>query len=263
MQQPQTRKIMQWLRERSKLIRINNKKIDEWINDYIDQCILNGKPVEILTQLCVSKVLELRYRIQGNRLVPTDGEKDSFLKEIPEIIKCFKSNEVAINWCITLNRSFLDGGRIDLAIENEYRTMIQSLIDESGVTDVVFYNWEDDILGKRPEPNNLLLEDFSKYISDSAFESQVIRHTTWLQDSAKISRTAEQIKNDVMFEIACEAEEGRFLFSKESPYPKGTFILMSFETDGKYVFFKTLEPQFTERIVSILKPNPWRLKPKD
>jgi len=258
-QQFQTRNIMQWLRDRARAIRPNNIKINEWVDRYIDECVLNGKPVEILTQLCLSKVLEVRYKTQGNCFIPIKGERNSFLEEIPDIISCFNSKGVDVNWYITLNRSFLDGGRIDIKIENEYRKMIEFLINESKIDNLTLYNWEDELLGKRAEPNNSVQNNLAKYVSNEALRIQIIRHSSWVKDKAKMVQTDYQIEKDVALEIACEAEEGRFLLSNESPFPNGQFILMPFETAERYAFFKTLEPNFQERIVSVLKPNPWRM----
>ena len=60
----QTKTIMEWLRARSRTIRQNNLRINEWVDEYVEGCILNGKPVEILTQYCLSKDLEMRYQKQ-------------------------------------------------------------------------------------------------------------------------------------------------------------------------------------------------------
>ena len=51
MQQRQTRTIMQWLRERSKIIRQNNLKINEWVEKYIDDIDNKEERAEILATI--------------------------------------------------------------------------------------------------------------------------------------------------------------------------------------------------------------------
>ena len=260
MQQYQTRNIMKWLRDRARTIRPNNLKINEWVEEYIDQCILNGKPVEILTQFCLSKDLEVRYQVQGNRFVPIKAENKLFIEEIPLILGYFKSSGISVNWCITLNRSYLDSGRIvDIDIENQYQSMIQSLIEKSGISDILLMNWEDDLLKGRPKPNSLVQNNVFEFISDTAFQIDLERHTAWVRNDAKLVQTDAQIEEDLRFQIACEAEEGRLLMSNTSPFSNAQFILVPFELPERYVFFKTLAPDFQKRIVPILKPYPWRM----
>jgi len=70
---------MEFLRERSRMIRANNPRINEWVDDYLDGCFTNGKSVNILTQWCISKDLEERFRRQGNDFVPTRKERRVFI----------------------------------------------------------------------------------------------------------------------------------------------------------------------------------------
>ena len=259
--QQQTRTIMQKLRNLSRLIRPNNLRISDWVDEYIEGCVLNGKPVEILTQFCLSKDLEVRYEKQGNKFIPTKAERRAFMEEIPAIAAEFASQGISINWCITLNRSYLDGGRIsDLSIEDQYEQMLNDLIKESGMADVLLFNWEDDVLGKRPTSDISVEGNLSKFVSQSAFQIEFERHAAWARGEAQMIQTDEQIEKDLKFQIACEAEEGRLLASSESPISSGRFILIPFELPECYEFFKILVPDFQKRIVPILKPYPWRLE---
>lgn len=148
----QTQKIMQSLRLLGKGIRKNNKRIDEWVDSYIDQCILQNKNVELLTQWCLSKDLEVRYQNQGNQFLPTKAERELVEKEIPRILSVFKDNRAEISWWFTFNRSYLDSGRMDKNIENAYTIMITSLFENAGITkNITIADWEDDILQNCPE----------------------------------------------------------------------------------------------------------------
>lgn len=259
MQQRQTTNIMKWLRDRARIIRSNNLRINDWVEKYIDGCVLNGQPIQILTQLCVAKDLEVRYQRQGNSFLPTKGEKRLFLEEIPEIIKVFKSNNIGINWSVTLNRSYLDGGRIDINLENQYQKMIASLIEQARVSGVLLINWEEDFLGGRPVSDEKVQNNIFNFVSAGMFKIDLERHMGWVRNDTDMVQTDAEIENDLKFKIACEAEEGRLLMSPESPFPNGQFILVPLELPERYVFFEIIAPDFQKRIVPILKPYPWRL----
>ncbi|KKU90167.1 MAG: hypothetical protein UY20_C0001G0018 [Candidatus Yanofskybacteria bacterium GW2011_GWA1_48_10] len=257
----QTVKLLEFLRQQSRFVRLNNKKIDEWVDGYVDDCILNGRPVEILTQWCISKDLEQRYQAQGQKFRATIAEAELFRKEIPRVIEKFKENGVAVNWWITLNRSYLDSGRISVAVENEYRALIEELIRENKLNDVTIFNWEDDVLGKRPEPEAQVMTRIEDFISKSAFDLELARHSAWAREEAGLIQTDSELERDVRFQIACEVEEGRFLVSSESPFPNGKFILVPLEVPERYIFFSVMAPDFQKRITPILKSYPWRVGP--
>lgn len=259
MRLPQTRALMDWLRKRSRLIRPNNPKINEWVDDYINECALYGKPVEILTQWCISKDLEVRYETQGNTFVPTKKELSLFKKDIPLIIEAFNENGIAFNWWVTFNRSYLDSGRINPEIEEIYVVMIRKLaepiIQNGGL---VLTDWEKDILGKRPEPGREMLASIERLVDPAALELEIQRHSTWTREEAKLDQSDQKLKEDVYLQIACEAEEGKFLSGDESPLEQ--FILMPLETPERYDFFTINTPDFKKRIVTALSLYPWRLK---
>ncbi len=83
---------------------------------------------------------------------------------------------------------------------------------------------------------------------------------SWVKNDTDIIQSDTEIEDDLKFKIACEAEEGRFLLSPESPFPRGQFILVPLELPERYVFFEILAPDFQKRIVPILKTYPWRLE---
>ena len=259
MRLPQTRTLMEWLRKRSRLIRQNNPKINEWVDDYINECALYGKPVEILTQWCISKDLEIRYTTQGNAFIPTKKEQSLFAKDIPLIIKTFNESGISFNWWITFNRSYLDSGRINSEIEEIYVAMIKKL-DEPIVQNggLILTDWETDILGKQPEPDREVLTSIERLVDPAALELEIQRHSTWVREEAKLDQSNQKLKEDAYFQIACEAEEGKFLNSDESPF--GQFILMPLETPERYDFFTINVPDFKKRIVTVLSLYPWRLK---
>ena len=258
----QTVVIMEYLRAQKKFVKGNNKKIDEWADRYIDDCIINGRPVEILTQWCIAKDLEERFKAQDGTFVPVKAELSLIQELIPKIVNLFIQNGVAVNWWITLNRSYIDTGRISSEVELQYRLMLETLIkDSTAVENIILLDWEEEVLKGRPAPARQVQENTLKFVSSTAFEIDFIRHSAWVRNDTGLNLLDAEIRKDLEFKIACEAEEGRFLLSPESPFPNGQFLLASLEQAERYVFFSILAPDFSKRLLSVLKLNPWRLNP--
>jgi hypothetical protein len=246
MQQRQTTNTMQWLRDQCKMVRSNNMRISDWVDTYIDSCIENGKPIELLTQYCLSKDLEKRYQLQGNQFIPLQAEIKLFTKEIPRIMDIFASNNISVNWFVTFNDSFIEKGRVDVSIANAYIVMISNIQENKNI---IFLNWEKDILCDRPRPSEVVLGDFFSYVTRDAYNiamNDLVSRTEKFSDFDEIkSGFAEGLQ----FKIACEAEEGRFLIEEKVGMfdDPGKFILVPLELPERYVFFNTLVPDFQKK----------------
>lgn len=250
---------MAFLREQNRTVRPNNLKINEWMDGYLDRCCANGEPVTILTQWCISKDLEARCQDQGGVFVPTKKERRIFDTEIPQVAGIFQANGFRLNWWITFNRSYLNSGRIAPALEAEYKEMITSLAKPLTRSDsLLVADWEEDVLGKRPEPNASILTSVGRFVAPKALELEVKRHSAWAREEAGLQQSDDELRQDVFRQIACEAEEGRLLDRAESPL--GEFILIPLEVPERYDFFLLLAPDFRRRIVAVLPSYPWRLK---
>ncbi len=256
MRLPQTVAIMEFLRAKNKILRQNNQKINEWVDNYVNECILNGRPVDILTQWYLSKDLEIRYRARGNQFTPLKTELELVQKEIPKIIQAFLKNGVTVNWWITFNNSFLDRGRISDDISDKYIGMVKNI---SQLENILFINWEKEILGERAKPNMEVLNNFFSFVSKKAFEIDFKNLLERVKKYPDFDKTEEELRKEVQYKIACEAEEGRFILSNDSPFSDGRFILIPLEFPERYIFFSILVPDFKKRVMSVLKPYPWRL----
>ena len=253
----QVARIMESLRLRNKGLRPNNQKIDAWVDNYIQQCILKGQKVDILTQWCLSKDLETRYQVQGNRFEPLQAEIDLLQREIPQILKVFTDNGVGVNWWVTFNGAFLDRGRISKEPTKEYADMLRGI---STSPELILMDWEEEILGgNRPQPSQKVLDDFFGIVPRKAFDLDFSNLLERVKKYPEFSKTEEELKKESQYKIACEAEEGRFLFSPDSPFPCGQFILVPLEFPERYIFFAVLAPEFKKRIASIVKSYPWRM----
>lgn len=256
---PATVKVMAFLRERNRLVRSNNLKINEWVDNYLDGCMASGEAVTVLTQWCVSKDLEARYQAQGGGFVPTRKERRIFDVEIPKVADAFSANGFKLNWWITFNRSYLNSGRIAPKLESEYKAMV-SILAEPLVAKgwLLLADWEDDILRARSQPNVEVLNDPARFVALQALALEVKRHSLWAREDAGLNQSDDELRQDVDIQIACEAEEGRLLGSTNSPF--GEFILAPLEVPERYDFFALLSPEFKKRVASVLSPYPWRLK---
>ncbi len=254
-------KLMEGLRNLANIIRPNNKNISEWVSSYLNDCALNGRPVIILSQWCLSKDLEQRLRQNGRQFLPTKSELKLFAKEIPNILAMFKEAGLSVSWSLTFNRSYLDSGRIDVAVEWAYVSMIKELAQTLVLRNqIALFDWEEDILGSRPAPNQEVLNNLSNYVPAKALELELERQSRWANDEAGLNQGSEEVRRDVFYQIACEAEEGRWLTSQESMIDSsGQFLLIPFEAPERYDFFKILVPDFKKRIMSIAHLYPWRV----
>ncbi len=254
--------IMRFLRERSSYVRKNNPRINEWVDGYVNQCLVTGTPVTILTQWCLSKNLERRLAEQGGVFVPTKKERLLFEKDIPEVVAVFERFGVGIEWWITFNRSFLDSRRPERRLEAVYKdtiaTLAASLVSRGWL---ILQDWEDDILGRRSSPNSAVLVEPLRYVNADALERELAWTRDWAREETNLAQSDEELRRDVFYQIACEAEEGRILGGPESPIGK-EFLLVPLEVSEQYDFFTIFVPDFKKRIVPVLPPYPWRLKEK-
>jgi hypothetical protein len=261
---PQTRTIMSELRRLVARIRPNNKKVDTWVDEYINSRALKGEDVQLLTQWCLSKDLEVRKEKQGGSLKPLASERKLLQEDIPQIIRLFKTNGVRVSWWFTCNQSFMDRGRISDALVDEYLTMLRALASDVPELSesAIILDWEKDVLGARPQPSPTVLQEFTNMVSPEAFRIDVENLLRRARQYG-VRESDEELREGARFKIACEAEEGRFLLSNDSPFPGGEFILVPLEFPERYVFFETLAPDFSRRVVALAKPYPWRLDAAD
>lgn len=103
------------------------------------------------------------------------------------------------------------------------------------------------------------MQNTQRFVSKSAFAIELERHSNWARKEAGLNQTDEELKNDITFQIACEAEEGRLL-TNELFFLGGNFILIPLEVSERYVFFKIFAPDFQKKIAPVLKPYPWRIE---
>lgn len=254
---PNVRKTLSQLRERSKIVRQNNKKIDTWVDELINRAAMTGEAVTILTQWCISKDLEVRRELQ-NGFVPTKAERKLFERDLPEVAELFTENGLGLNWIITFNRSYLDSGRISIEVEDQYKKMVAQLaapLLEEGW--LMLLDWEEDVLGSRPMPDEEVMQTIEKFVPEGALRVEIERHSAWAKKEAKLDQSDDELKQDVFYQIACEAQEGLVLMGENSPL--GTFILVPLESPERYDFFTLKVPSFKERIVPVLPTYPWRL----
>ena len=256
----ETKRVMEFLRARNKMVRVNNLRINEWVDDYLDRCLTNGALVNILTPWSLSKALEKRFREQGNDFIPTKKEIKLFREEMPRIVKILKDNGFRLNWWIVFSRSYLDSRLISRELEDRYKKMITDLAEQFSLSEnILFLDWEDDVLGGRSAPDDRILMDFEKYIKQGAFEVELQRWRNWAKEEAGLDYAEEDLERDTRYQIACEVNEGQFLMSEKSIFDSGEFILVPLEMPERFDNFVIFAQGLKKRIVSVLPFYPWRL----
>lgn len=255
---PQTQKIMAELRLLNRGVAQNNKKINEWVDSYINNCILNGRPVEILLQWCSGLGLERRKEQQGREFKALKSELALIKEEIPRIIRIFAEQNVKVSWIITFNRSYIPRRRLSDNTFIAYMAMIKALA--SGVPElsesVLFLDWDE--LSLPIQPNQEILTQFEKFVSKNAIDYEIGTFLQMLKQYPDAPASQEELKAEAEMRISFESEEARFLTGEQSPFTKGQFILIPLEKPERYVFFDLLSPDFSNRIASVVKLYPWR-----
>lgn len=256
----QTQKIMGDLRFLNRGVVQNNKRIDEWVDEYINDCILNGRPVEILLQWCSGLGLAKRMEKQGNQFIPLSAEIELIQKQIPRIIKIFTNQSVSVSWIITFNRSYITRRRLPDAVFLAYIKMIKNLtygikeLDES----VMFIDWTE--LASNIQPNQEIVTKFDQFVSSNAMEYEIKNFLQMLQQYPDALTSLDDLRLEAEKRIAFESEEALYLVGAASPFSNGRFILIPLEKPERYVFFDLLVRGFTRRIASVVKLYPWRME---
>jgi hypothetical protein len=233
-------------------------RINSWVDTYVNNCYLTGSSVTIFTPWCLSKALELRRDKNGKSFDLLKKEQIILQKEIPEIVRLFKTNGICLEWWVVFARSYLKSRRLEEDIENEYVEMITNTAEKNLISELVFLDWEKDFVEKPIQANQDILDNFSKVVRPGVFQNELKRWQIWNKEQLNLSCTDEELTRDVRWQIACEAEEGRILCDYNSPLGTNDFILIPLEYPERFDNFTILAPDFKKRIVSALSYYPWR-----
>ena len=255
--------VMAGLRAKAKIVKANNLKISEWIEGYLLKCFLEGKPVNILTQYCLSKALEKRFSEQGNRFVPTKKELKTLQEEIPSVVELFSRNGFRINWWVTFNRAFVEEGFLPRNIEKAYEELTQSLLRTPSKEVITFANWEDDILLGQSSPDPLVLQNFYDYVTMGAFGKRLEELKMRKNKETGWQKTDEELGQYIRYGSACEASEAKLLSADNPLFGREDFILIPLESAERYDSFTIFVPDFKKRIATVLTPYPWRTNSQD
>ncbi|MFA4975204.1 MAG: hypothetical protein WC839_01395 [Candidatus Paceibacterota bacterium] len=259
---PQAIKTMKKLREINKSLD-HALKINEFVDSYVNECILYGQPVTLITPWSLSRSFKERYKEQENKFFPTEKEKTLFSWEIPQIELILKENNLDFNWWLIFSRSYIRSATLDREQEKEYVEMITKLSEENK-SELAIINWEDDVIKTNHQPNNDLLKyelSFEKSVDKKDFEYEIGRRSNRSKNILNLDITNDKLIEETKYKIACEANEGLFLMKNENNplCQPGNFLFLILGKAERYSFFSTLVPEFKKRIVCVLRPYPWRL----
>lgn len=258
---PSTVFLMQFLRNRNQSVRRNNLRIDPWVDTYVDSCLTAGHNVTLVTQWCLSKGLERRFG-QADCFVPTSKEIELWSEHIPAILSVFSKLGLGLDWYFTFNRGFTPSRRLSVQIEMQYKELVLDLAEKHLGCSIAFFDWEEEVLGGHAQPDLEVLSDPHRFVSERALQRELAWADQWMKDETNLVRSPEEIRQDVLVQIAYEAAEGRFLSSSACPFGP-EFILVPLEAPEQYDFFSVFVPDFKKRIAAVLPPYPWRSKSID
>jgi hypothetical protein len=232
-------------------------KIKPKAKKYLLNCLENGNPVNILTQCCMTKYLEVRKIKQNGILTPVKSEIKLWKNSIPEIINLFKNYGFSLNWIFAFTRSDSDRTRANDETENEFKKMYKEL--SKNIFDILLLDWEDEFLNKRILPAKEILDNFNKYVKPTAFEMELKRRYEKTLETIISEETIDQkaIEQDVREKISIIANEGKII--TEELFPDGLIIIPTEEPE-RFDFCRILVPDFKENLICILKTSPWRLE---
>lgn len=254
----QVEKVMTELRGRARLVRPNNLKINDSVDQYLKDCMVKGCPVNILTQWCISSILKKRIKEQGGQFAPTKKEVRILQEEIPAILDLFSKNGFRVNWWITFNPTFVDPDGVP---REEYKSMILKCAENLlGREDMTFADWEEDVLDGKAQPDSLVISNFFQYVPQTSLDHQVEQLKTWGQKEAGWNKTKAELEQDAKYAMACEIAEAKLLTFENPIFEKEDWVLIPLDGSEAYDSFTIPVGDFKKRIVPVLPLWPWRMQ---
>ncbi len=214
-------------------------KLREYVKNYINDCLKELKPIQIITLWCLSKGLE-RRKIKQKRLTPLAAEIKVF-KDFLEIHSLFARYGLLVDHFLFLVPSSINPGQIDDSLKKEYQDLLERIAEEIEI---------DILIDQRSAASTR--QNYK--IEDSALQREVERK---LKIAAKynIYLTEEEARKQAICSINSKAEEAKELVSDF-----GDFLLIPVEYVERYAYHNLGMDNFTDRLLPVIVPYPWRLK---
>lgn len=218
-------------------------KIKGYVRKYLESCLLNNRSVQIFTLWCLSRGLEKRVNRINGRIDPLPSEKD-FFKNARRIGELFKSFGLKVDWIILLAPSAVPSGQISDGIEVIYKDMLDEL---SGSLNFIVIEE-----GLKIIPSALVAKDFYSFVSQGA-EDYEFKRRVKLWEKRGLELDEKVICDELKLSVATKAVEAKMMVDEF-----GDFLLVPVEFTERYVFHNILVKDFTDRLLPIVKPYPWR-----
>ncbi|MFH1456922.1 MAG: hypothetical protein ABIF17_02275 [Patescibacteria group bacterium] len=227
-------------------------KIKPYVAEYLEDCLVKGRPVNILVQWCVTKILDERKKMQdGLKALP--DEIKFFNEDLPRLIGLLKKWGLKVDVIITFNLSEFEKSRPSQETIEEYIDLVKSLTE---LPEICFMNGKEFFGFDVISPNQKILSFPEQFIKPNTLNFEVERGKKIMLDYGyQISE--DRIRKDTISKIAGMAEEGRILC--EDIFPEG-FLLVPIENPERYDFFSLLIKSFKDRLVPVVRRYPWRYK---
>ncbi len=220
-------------------------RIREYVRDYIIRCVTFCEPLQIITIWCVSKSLESRFaRQNGFTALPTEHKT---LMDFMCIHQLLKELGLIVNHFIFLVGSGVSSGQVESNISEQYLNCLNNL---------AFILEADVLIEFRPVANSEPLPPMLKVPHSDWFEA-LERETSRrikLANHRGVKLTRDQADKEAQLSITVKANEARQLVEEF-----GDFILVPVEYVERYQFHNLGYAGFTNRLLPITKPYPWRM----
>lgn len=223
-------------------------RLRAYVRDYITRCVTFREPLQFITIWCVSKSLEERFKRQRG-FVALPGERKT-LTDFKELQELFAQVGVLVNHFIFLVGSGVPGGKVAAGVTEQY---LKHLSELSAALEV------DVVILPRPvavpDPNLLGLP-MLQLPNPSWFEAlqRESARRLKLAKSRGVRQAPNMAEQEAQLSIEVKATEASELVNEF-----GDFILIPVEYVERYQFHNLGYPGFTDRLLPITKPYPWRM----
>jgi hypothetical protein len=219
-------------------------RLRQYVREYLTACATYAEPVQLLTIWCMSRSLEKRLEELG-KLVPFHKER-KVMRDFKWCHDLFAQAGMSVNQFILLVGSGVERGLVSPEVQKQYQGMIERLACEERL---------DVIAEIRPAacPDETVLSRAEELRLDPAVIREVDRRLHLAQRYGD-ALTESQAFDEAVKSIAVKCAEAKQLVADFSD-----FVLIPVEFVERYRFHNLGWPGFTDRLLPITQPYPWRL----
>ncbi len=219
-------------------------RLRQYLLNYLQKGVCETKEIQIITPWCLSKSLEYRFANFG-RFDALRSEK-KVIEDFKWLHNLLNESELIINHFILLIGSSSATGQIPNHVSNSYHLMLEELVNSFSL-DVLIEKRSTALVDERVR---------DELLSDPLGEGIKLEFNRRLRLAKKrnIWLTRAQALSEAATSVAVKASEARSLVMEF-----GDFALIPVEYVERYQYHNLGVDGFTDRLLPITQPYPWRL----